>query len=54
MSRKKQQNQRTHSLHGVGASQKRDDQLAKTGEPLGTAAAENRKKKRSGENRPAT
>lgn len=54
MSQKKQQNHRTHSLHGVGASQERDDQLAETGEPLGTAAAENRKKKKNGENRPAT
>jgi hypothetical protein len=54
MSQKRRSNQRTHSLHGVGASQAKDDQLAKTGEPLGTAVAENRKKKRSGENRPAT
>lgn len=54
MSQKKQQGQRTHSLQGVGTSQMKDDQLAKTGEPLGTAFAENRKKKRSGENRPST
>ena len=45
---------RTHALHGEGATRERDDQLAQTKEPLGTAFEEEQKKKRFGENRPST